>query len=497
MRRKPLLPSRLLLAVSTVCLFAALPAVGGEEEATPAKIEVPGLGDPGTLTELSIDDGRAEAGCVLRGGDAREQLVVTGRFSSGQSRDLTHSVTYEASPQGVVAVDETGLITPLANGEATIKATGTEGIAAEITVTVVGYGEVIPINFPNQIVPIFSKLGCNSGGCHGKASGQNGFKLSLLGFEPPEDYEYLVKEARGRRLFPAAPDRSLLLLKVTNTVPHGGGARMERGSHEYRLLRRWIAQGMPYGNDDDPVVARIEVFPAESSMDRNSQQQITVIAHYSDGSTEDVTRTAQYDANDPEMAEASDAGLISTLDLTGNVAVMARYQGQVGVFRASIPLGIEVGNLPEPTNFIDELVFEQLVKLGIPPSAVCDDATFVRRTTVGALGLTGTERPEQFGLTFDGYIRVPEDGIYEFILASDDGSRLVVGSEVIVDHDGPHGMSERFGQVALRQGFHKLHLSYFQATGSTGLTLRICAPGGSESSAVPAEWLFRESADRR
>ncbi len=125
------------------------------------------------------------------------------------------------------------------------------------------------------------------------------------------------------------------------------------------------------------------------------------------------------------------------------------------------------------------------------------DATFVHRTTVAALGLTGTERPEQFGLTFDGYIRVPEDGIYEFILASDDGSRLVVGSEVVVDHDGPHGMSERFGQVALKKGFHQLHLSYFQATGGAGLTLRIRAPGCSDSSAVPADWLFRGSDDRR
>ena len=115
------------------------------------------------------------------------------------------------------------------------------------------------INFPNQIVPIFTKLGCNSGGCHGKASGQNGFKLSLLGFEPGEDYEHLVKEARGRRLFPAAPDRSLLLTKPINAIPHGGGQRLDRDSLEYRLLKRWISQGMPYGKDTDPKVASIEV----------------------------------------------------------------------------------------------------------------------------------------------------------------------------------------------------------------------------------------------
>src|SRR3954466_14358732 len=104
-----------------------------------------------------------------------------------------------------------------------------------------------PINFANQIVPIFTKAGCNAGGCHGKSSGQNGFKLSLLGFEPTEDYEHLIKEARGRRIFPAAPERSLLLLKATGELPHGGGKRLEPGSEDYHLIVRWISQGMPYG----------------------------------------------------------------------------------------------------------------------------------------------------------------------------------------------------------------------------------------------------------
>ena len=489
MRRKPLLPSCLLLAAGTVCLIASLPAAAVEEEAAPAKIEVPGLGDPGTLTELSIDDGRAEAGCVLRGGDAREQLVVAGGYSSGQSRDLTHSVTYEASPQGVVAVDETGLVTPLANGETTIKAIGPEGIAAEITVTVERFGEVIPINFPNQIVPIFSKLGCNSGGCHGKASGQNGFRLSLLGFEPPEDYEYLVKEARGRRLFPAAPDRSLLLLKVTNTVPHGGGARMERGSHEYGLLRRWIAQGMPYGNDDDPVVARIEVFPAESSMDRNSQQQITVIAHYSDGSTEDVTRTAQYDANDPEMAEATDAGLISTLDLTGNVAVMARYQGQVGVFRASIPLGIEVDNLPEPKNFIDELVFEQLGRLGIPPSAVCDDATFVRRVTLDIAGRLPT--PEESSAFVADTDTAKRDKWIDKLLASQDYADYFAGKWARVLRNKRRNADSRHGTYA----FHSwIRNSFYENKPYDQFVRGIVAASGEAGQHAPVIW-YREVKD--
>ena len=102
-----------------------------------------------------------------------------------------------------------------------------------------------PVAFTTDVRPLLTKLGCNSGGCHGKATGQNGFKLSLLGYEPAEDYEALVREARGRRLFPAAPEKSLVLLKATGTVPHGGGRLLARDSEDYQVLRRWIAQGAP------------------------------------------------------------------------------------------------------------------------------------------------------------------------------------------------------------------------------------------------------------
>src|SRR6476659_5131222 len=104
-----------------------------------------------------------------------------------------------------------------------------------------------PLNFANDIVPIFTKAGCNAGGCHGKASGQNGFKLSLLGFEPGEDYEHIVREARGRRVFPAAPDQSLLLSKAVNATPHGGGRKLDAASDEYAILKKWISSGMPWG----------------------------------------------------------------------------------------------------------------------------------------------------------------------------------------------------------------------------------------------------------
>ncbi len=260
-------------------------------------------------------------------------------------------------------------------------------VALLLCISSAGAGETQQrISFPNKIVPIFTKLGCNNGACHGKSTGQNGFKLSLLGFEPGEDYEYLVKESRGRRLFPAAPDKSLLLLKATSQIPHGGGERLPRDSEEYRLLRRWIGQGMPYGSPDDPTVARIEVLPEMRVLNRGQSQQLEVIAHYTDGSTEDVTRSALYESNNAEMAETTVTGLVKTLELTGDVAIMARYQGHVGVFRASIPLGVTVDDLPQPTNLVDEAVFKKLTALGVPPSPLCDDATFLRRTALDIAG---------------------------------------------------------------------------------------------------------------
>ena len=364
------------------CAAVALAVVSFATVGTAAP-EAKGLGDPGVLDALKVE---AEDGkLTIRGRDARQQLIVTGTYSSGQLRDHTHAVKFSVAPEGIVQIAEDGLVTPLTDGDATVKATF-NGKETTVVVHVEGVAQQIPINFKNQIAPIFTKLGCNSGGCHGKASGQNGFKLSLLGFYPDDDYEFLVKEGRGRRLFPTAPGESLLLLKATGKSPHGGGKRMEVGSYEYRMMFRWVEQGMPKGNADDPYVVGIECIPKQRLMDRGSDQQITVLARYSDGKTEDVTRMALYEANDPEMAESTESGLVKTLDLAGEVAIMARYQGQVSTFRATIPLGADTSKMPAPANFIDEAVFAKLRLLGIPPSQLADDATFLRRVSIDITG---------------------------------------------------------------------------------------------------------------
>src|SRR5262249_12063505 len=160
--------------------------------------------------------------------------------------------------------------------------------------------------------------------------------------------------AAGRRLFPAAPDQSLLLQKATGQIAHGGGRRLEVGSDEYRLIRRWIAAGSPVGDPKEPVVTRIEGKPAHRVLTRNNKQQIAVYAQYSDGSIEDITRRAQYDSNDTEIAAVEASGLVRTLQMSGEAAVMARYQGHVATFRATVPLGAKVPDYKfEPKTVVD------------------------------------------------------------------------------------------------------------------------------------------------
>ncbi len=230
------------------------------------------------LTALRIDNQSGEddhyASTSLVGRDARLQLLVSGELADGSIRDWTQEVTYSAEPAGIVQISPDALVTPLANGSVTVTARSENGITAQTTLHITGTEQDLPVSFPSQVVPIFTKLGCNGGGCHGKASGQNGFKLSLLGFEPQADYEHLVKESRGRRTSVAAPDQSLLLLKAINASPHGGGQRLDRDAHEYRLLRRWIAQGMPYGRGDEPTVAVHRRLPTATTL---AEKRVTAV----------------------------------------------------------------------------------------------------------------------------------------------------------------------------------------------------------------------------
>ena len=341
-------------------------------------------GLPDSRLSIHVVADRSDAPCRLRGEGDRRQVVVT--LDAGTPADVTRAVDYRVEPAGVIEVDAEGWVRPVGNGAASLRAVHPSGESALHDFVVEEFEREQPVHFANQIVPVFTKAGCNGGGCHGKSGGQNGFRLSLLGFEPAEDYEYLVLESRGRRVFPAAPDHSLLLRKATGELPHGGGRRLERDSMDYDLVRRWIRQGMPFGSPEDPVVESIEVFPRHRVMGRGAGQQLAVMAVYTDGSRKDVTRSALFEANVEDLAEVGENGWVQLQDKPGEVAVMVRYQSRVAVFRATIPLGSLVDSLPEPVNLIDEHIFAKLEQVGMPPSAPADDAVFLRRAALDIAG---------------------------------------------------------------------------------------------------------------
>jgi len=354
-----------------------------------AKDDVVGLPTPAEVQAVLA----APASVKLKGLDDSLQLIVSGKLADGREQDLSGNATYQVSKEGIVRVTSGGRIIPIANGTVDVVASyGDKKV--QVSVTSESCDVNLPINFSNQIVPIFTKLGCNSGGCHGKSGGQNGFALSLLGFVPELDFQSLVKEARGRRLFPSAPDHSLLLLKATGTMAHAGGRRMEPGSDEYKLVRRWVAAGAPFGSPEDPVVTKISVGPEHRILSRNNRQQIAVYAHYTDGSVIDVTQRAQYESNEQEVAIVDGAGLVRTLALSGEAAIMARYSGQVAVFRATVPLGMKVPEYKfEQRTLVDQFTQKKWKELGVVPSDLSTDQVFIRRVY---LDITGTlPTPEQ------------------------------------------------------------------------------------------------------
>lgn len=248
-----------------------------------------------------------------------------------------------------------------------------------------------PPSFLNDVIPILTRHGCNQGACHGKAAGQNGFKLSLRGYAPDRDHRALTREFDGRRADPGHPGGSLLLLKAIGGTPHDGGVLFPVGGGEYRTLLGWIAGGCPGPDPTDPTVTRLDVVPADVTTRVGQVSRLTAWATFSDGSRRDVTRLTKFDANDLAVVEVTPEGL-STARRTGATAVRAAFQSEVAVATFSVPsdLPIDAGRFAGRNNFIDDHVFAKLEALGIEPSDPCSDSEFLRRASLDATGALPT-----------------------------------------------------------------------------------------------------------
>ena len=370
------------------CLFALmglLTPLAAPEFASAQSTPIPPLTLPAGRKIVAVDAFPSQM--KLTGQDDRAQVLVTGKLDDGSLVDLTHYSSYTSSNPALLQFTGKGRVTPLGNGTTQVVAQH-GALQARVQVVVAGCESLQPINFTNQVVPIFTKLTCNSGGCHGKSAGQNGFKLSLLGFEPDIDYASLVREERARRVQVTAPENSLLLTKAAGQVAHGGGRKLETDSDEYRLVRRWIASGLPWGQPNDPTLAGISVHPETRVMQPGSVQQFLVQAHYSDGRIEDITRRAQYESNAQDIATVDGSALVRTAQSSGEASIMVRYQDRVATFRATVPLAkpSPPWQFPQYT-VVDLHTSTRWKELGLAPSDLATDAVFLRRVS---LDLTGT-----------------------------------------------------------------------------------------------------------
>ena len=400
---------RSVLLGRTLLSFALLgsvqPALGQAKE-SPAKVSVrqsseatTGLAKQPELLSLHLVPNTV----TLWGSQSAQRFVVLGEYSDGLARDVTTSSRFTVADSGVADLDGPSKVVARSDGVTLVKAEF-EGRRAESAVRVQDAGKERVVSFARDIEAIFTRRGCNGSNCHGGVKGRGGFKLSLNGTYPHEDYQWITEggtyqvltdESSGPkvpRVDLKEPEKSLLVLKPTFLVPHGGGERLAVNSRDYQILLSWIRAKAPYGADSDSAekVERVEVFPPEAVLDSSGRQQLLVTAHLSNGHQQDITDEVLYLSNDPDVVKVSLEGLVEAVKL-GETAVLIRAPGynlstRFGVISHPVAHYARI----EPRNFIDEQVFAKLRKFQIVPSDRSDDAEFLRRV---CLDLTGTLPP--------------------------------------------------------------------------------------------------------
>ncbi len=338
---------------------------------------------------------------TLHGAKATQRFVVLGKDANGLERDLTLRSQFSVSDSRIAKLDDAATVSAVVDGQVVLTATF-EGHVAKTTIRIESSQAETPFTFSRDIAGIFTRRGCNGSNCHGGVKGRGGFKLSLDAMYPQQDYKWIVegggfqvlspepKEPKIPRVDLKEPEKSLLLLKPTFSVPHGGGRRFPVDSADYQTILNWVRSGAPYGDEKAWQVKRVEVFPEQIFLDKQGKQQLLVTAVLSDGRREDITSEVSYASNNSGVADISPAGVITAVG-AGETAVIVRAAGH----EVSANVGVITKELPAyPTlarrNYIDELVYSKLQKLNVVPSPPSTDAEFLRRV---CLDLTGTLPP--------------------------------------------------------------------------------------------------------
>ncbi len=324
----------------------------------------------------------------LTGPRATQRLLVLDANAGRAIADRTADAAFTSSAPTICTVDASGIVHAADDGTATVTAT-VNGRTATATVTVSGTKAPAVPDFRNHIEPVLTRVGCNAGSCHGALAGKGGFKLSLRGYDPVTDYFVMTRQANARRVDRTTPADSLVLLKPTKSMPHGGGRRFETDSEEYRRLHDWIAAGAPSPRPDAPTLQRIEMFPPAAVLKPQDKLRVIVRAWYSDGHAEDVTPWAKFSSSADQVAAVDEDGRV-TVQGTGETAISVWYMNHVTGGVVSVPLAnaVDLKMFAEAPrhNFIDDPVLRKLEALRIPPAGPCSDNEFIRRAFLDCTG---------------------------------------------------------------------------------------------------------------
>ena len=300
-------------------------------------------------------------------------------------RDLTHEVSYTSLTPDTLEVNAAGLVRPLKLGQGKIEVSrGKEKRIISVNVKPRPSGK--NVSFVKDVVPVLNKGGCSLGGCHASQFGKGGFKLSLFGYAPEQDYPAIARDDRQRRVSILQPKESLILQKASMGVAHGGGRRFAKDSYEYRILETWIAEAVTEIAKDEPKVVGMELTPMSRRYRKGDIQQLRVVAEYSDGTKQDVTALAQYDSLIENIATVTPRGKIE-IQGPGQTAVMVRFMGQAKISTVISPYKEKVDLAGfKPNNFVDEHIKQRFTELGLEPSSLCSDEVFIRRAFIDAIG---------------------------------------------------------------------------------------------------------------
>jgi hypothetical protein len=328
------------------------------------------------------------ASATLDGPKVSQRFLAEARDRGKFVADRTAKAAFATDDPKVAVVAADGTVTPRGDGQTTLTVIAA-GQAARAKVTVQNFGREEPWNFRNHVLAVMTKTGCNSGACHGAAAGKNGLRLTLRGYGPDIDYNVLTRQALGRRIVKTAPAESLILLKPTGAIEHGGGVRFTTDSLEYRVIAEWIAAGMPRSTKSDPKIEKLAVFPGAATLKPGQTQQVVVQATYSDGRVADVTRWAKFASTDETVVKVDDSGHVK-VEGHGEAAVTVWFASLVELATITspyeTPIDPKVYTSAPRRNPIDEKNLAKLQAIGITPSLDCGDPAFLRRAYLDATG---------------------------------------------------------------------------------------------------------------